>query len=94
MERHLTTAVAWGEHQHWQKEDPKKGWLEYLQSILRGLGIYSKSRGGGPDDTSPFGAPVYLKDMNALEMREYLLSGMSKKEQDRIFSCQRPDGPS
>ena len=40
----------------------------------------------GPDDTSPFGQPVYLMDMSCVEMKEYLLSGLSKKEQSRIFS--------
>ena len=86
MEKHLTTAVAWGKLQRWQKEDPKHGRLEYLSAILLDQGTYSKSPADGPDDFSPFGDPVYLKDMNALEMKEYLLSGMSKKDQDRMFS--------
>ena len=86
MEKALTTAVAWGVKQNWVTEDPKHGRLKYLSAILHDQGTYSKSPAEGPDDISPFGDRVYLMDMNALEMREYLLSGMSKKDQDRIFS--------
>jgi len=48
--------------------------------------LQESSGRSGRKKSSPFGDRVYLMDMNALEMREYLLSGMSKTEQDRIFS--------
>ena len=86
MEKNLTKAVTWGKRKQWEKEDPKHGRLEYLTAILLDQGTYSKSPAEGPDDISPFGDPVYLKDMNAIQLKEYILSGMSTKEQNRIFS--------
>ena len=86
MEKRLTTVVTWGKHQQWKKNDPKHGRLEYLTAILLDQGTYSESPAEGPDDFSPFGDVVYLKDMSVRQLKEYLLSGMSTKEQSRIFA--------
>ena len=75
MEKNLTKAVTWGKRRQWEKDDPKHGRLEYLTAILLDQGTYSKSPAEGPDDISPFGDPVYLKDMNAIQLKEYILSG-------------------
>ena len=83
MER-ITQVVAWAEQSAWTKD--QQGRLKYLQAIVAQDAQFSRGVQEGPDDTSPFGQPVYLMDMNVVEMKEYLLSGLSKKEQSRIFS--------
>lgn len=84
----LDEVIAWGQSRakHWV--GPQKGRLNYLEAIANQTATYSKtvSKPMGPDDVSPFGRPVYLMDMSTLELKEYLLSGLSKKEQSRIFS--------
>lgn len=80
----LDEVIAWGRSQGWIGD--KKGRLDYLVAVGNHTATYSRTVNHGPDDTSPFGRPVYLKDMNTLELKEYLLSGLSKKEQSRIFS--------
>ena len=80
----ITQVVAGAEQSAWTKD--QQGRLKYLQAIVAQDAQFSRGVQEGPDDTSPFGQPVYLKDMNVVEMKEYLLSGLSKKEQSRIFS--------
>ena len=80
----LDEVIAWGQRRNWV--GPQKGRLNYLEAIANQTATYSKTVSLGPDDTSPFGQPVYLKDMSTPDLKEYLLSGLSKKEQSRIFS--------
>lgn len=80
----LAEVIAWGQKRGWISDS--LGRLNYLKGIAANTATYSRTVNHGPDDTSPFGQPVYLMDMNTLELKEYLLSGLSKKEQSRIFS--------
>jgi len=80
----LDEVIAWGQKRGWIGDN--KARLDYLKAIAANTATYSRTVNHGPDDTSPFGQPVYLMDMNTLELKEYLLSGLSKKEQSRIFS--------
>ncbi len=80
----LAEVIDWGNQRGWI--GIKKERLKYLVAIQAAQATYSTKLEHGPDDTSPFGKPVYLRDMNVIELREYLLSGLSKVEQDRIFS--------
>lgn len=80
----LDEVITWGQRQGWIGD--KKARLDYLVAIANHQATYSMKLSHGPDDTSPFGKPVYLKDMNVTELKEYLLSGLSKPEQVRIFA--------
>ena len=87
----LDEVITWGQ-KRWKIEgDARKvagllARLDYLVAIANHQATYSRTVNHGPDDTSPFGKPVYLKDMNVTELKEYLLSGLSKPEQVRIFA--------
>ena len=82
----IQAAAQWGQTRNWAQGTLKRQRLRYLESILAGLAVYSSQPHEGPDDISPFGKSVYLKDMSTLELREYLLSGLSQEEQSAIFS--------
>ncbi len=82
----LDLAIRWGVDRVFEVNGPMWSRLQFLESIKnREATVSTGENNDSPDDTSVFGKPVYLKDMNLLELREYLVSGFSKEEQTSIF---------
>ena len=82
----LDLAIRWGVVRVFELKWPMWSRLQFLESIKnREATVSTGENNDSPDDTSVFGKPVYLKDMNLLELREYLVSGFSKEEQTSIF---------
>ena len=84
--KYIAEAIKWGESRNWVPEDPKLNRLLYLKSVRDFESQMSTGpEKDAPDDVSVFGKPVYLKDLDYVGLKEYLLSGFSKEEQAEIF---------
>ena len=75
--------MNWAYNQIWDSK--QQGRLDFVEVCATHEDAYSHCEMEGPDDVSPFGTNVYIKDMTTIQLREFVLSGMSIEDQDRVF---------
>ena len=84
--KYIKEAIDWAESRRWDQNDPKYNRLAYLKSVQKFESQMSLGpEQDAPDDISVFGKPVYLKDLNLIGLKEYMMSGLSAPEQSEVF---------